>query len=63
MTVGLPASFGAQVEIETGSGAITVEVPVSNRRTGRGTFQGRVGDGRGTVEIETGSGAVRVRRN
>lgn len=62
VTVALPASFGAQMEIETGNGAITVEVPTQNRRSSRNTFQGRVGDGRGTAEIETGSGAVRVRR-
>lgn len=62
VTVTLPRTFGARMEIQTGSGGITVDGAVSNRRTGRGTFQGSVGDGRGTVEIQTGSGAVRIRR-
>lgn len=62
VTVTIPRTFGARVEIETGSGAITVDGPVSNRRATRGTFQGSVGNGRGTLEIETGAGAVHVRR-
>jgi DUF4097 and DUF4098 domain-containing protein YvlB len=63
VTVTIPRTFGAQLEIESGNGAITVDGPVSNRRATRGTFQGRVGDGRGMLEIETGSGAVRIRRS
>lgn len=58
----VPAAFGADLAVQTGSGGITVDVPVTRRQTSRGSFRGRIGDGNGRVEIETGSGGVRIRR-
>jgi hypothetical protein len=63
VTVTLPRTYGAQVEIEAGNGGITVDGPVANRRATRSTFQGTLGDGRGSLAILTGSGAVRIRRS
>jgi lia operon protein LiaG len=58
----VPAAFGADVQIGTGSGGITVDVPVTRRKARRSSFRGRTGDGNGRVTIDTGSGAVRIRR-
>ena len=58
----VPPAFGADVQIGTGSGGITVDVPVTRREARRSSFRGRIGDGNGRVMIDTGSGAVRVRR-
>ncbi len=63
VVLSVPPSFGAQVAVRTGNGAIRVDLPVANRRESRGSLTGRVGDGNGSVEIETGNGAVHVRRN
>lgn len=58
----VPDDFGATLEIDTGSGGIDVDVPVEVRRSSRGDFVGRIGDGDGRVLIDTGSGRVRIRR-
>jgi len=63
VTLGVPESLGAELRIETGSGGIDVDVPVTVTRQGRGTFTGRLGDGRGRIEIDAGSGGVRLRRS
>ena len=62
VTVTVPRAFGAELDIDTGSGGITVDLPVTDRRSSRGSYTGRVGDGNGTVRIQTGSGGVRLRR-
>ncbi len=61
VTLTLPSDFGAQMEIDTGSGGITVDVPATGRRSSRGHWVGRIGDGNGRVQVDTGSGGVRVR--
>lgn len=61
ITIGVPPSLGAEVLIETGSGGIDVEVPITMTRSGRRSLEGRLGDGRGRMVIETGSGGVRIR--
>ncbi|HEX8692677.1 MAG TPA: DUF4097 family beta strand repeat-containing protein [Longimicrobium sp.] len=63
VTLGVPAGFGAELDIDTGSGGIDVDVPATVRRAGRSHFTGTIGDGNGRVEIDTGSGGVRVRRS
>lgn len=62
VSITVPASFGAVLDIASGSGGITVDLPVEGRRVGRGSFSGRVGDGRGRMDVSTGSGAIRIRR-
>jgi DUF4097 and DUF4098 domain-containing protein YvlB len=60
VTLYLPANVGAEIEAETGSGGIDVEVPVQIRSVKRDHLLGRIGDGRGRIDIDTGSGAIRL---
>lgn len=61
VTIGVPASLGAELSVETGSGGIDLGIPVTVRRAERRSLRGAIGDGRGTLRIETGSGGVRLR--
>jgi lia operon protein LiaG len=60
VTLRLPASLGATVDIETGSGGIDTDFEVKVQRMERHALRGTVGDGRGRVKIEAGSGTVRL---
>jgi lia operon protein LiaG len=60
VTVRLPATLGADVDIETGSGGIDSDFPVQTSRVQRNHLRGQIGDGRGRIRIETGSGQVRL---
>ncbi len=62
MTLTVPASFGARVQIETGSGEIDLDFPVTMRRWERDQVVGTIGDGSGRLVIDTGSGSVRLRK-
>ena len=53
---GLPAS----VEIETASGEIESDFPLTVTRRARDHVEGRIGDGKGSIAIETGSGGIRL---
>ena len=57
-----PAGIGARLEMETGSGNIESDFPLSVTRTGRHHLVGTIGDGKGRVSVETGSGSVRLLR-
>jgi lia operon protein LiaG len=63
VTLRLPASLGATVDIETGSGAIDTDFEVKVQRMERHALRGTVGDGRARVRIEAGSGTVRLLKN
>jgi hypothetical protein len=64
VAVSAPPSLGALVNIETGSGEIDSEFPLTVTRTARDHVSGTVGDGKGKISVETGSGSVRlIRRN
>jgi hypothetical protein len=61
VTIAVPADFGAQVDIETGSGGIDLGgVPVTVTRMENDHLTGKIGDGRARMKIETGSGEVRL---
>ena len=60
VTLYLPPGLGAEIEAETGSGGIDVEVPVQIRSVKRDHLLGRIGDGRGRINIDTGSGSIRL---
>lgn len=61
VTIRVPADFGAEVDIETGSGGIDLGgVPVTVTRMESDHIIGRIGDGRGRMKVETGSGGVRI---
>jgi hypothetical protein len=60
VTLRLPGSLGATVDIETGSGGIDTDFEVKVQRMERHALRGTVGDGRARVKIEAGSGTVRL---
>ena len=62
VTVTLPTDAGAEIDIETGSGGIDLDFPVTVRRASKDHVVGRVGDGRGRIHIDTGSGSIRFLR-
>lgn len=62
VTLTLPASYGASVDVDTGSGGIATDFAVQTTRVERGALRGTIGDGRGRLEVSTGSGGVRLRR-
>lgn len=62
VTLQAPATLGAVLNIETGSGGIDSDFPVSITRHSSDHMQGQIGDGRGRISIDTGSGEVRLVR-
>ncbi len=63
VTLTLPNDFGAEVDIETGSGSITRDFAVRTRTVERRHLRGKIGNGAARVVVETGSGSVRLRRS
>ncbi len=63
ITIGLPATASAIVDIASGSGGIDTDFPLRTNRVERNKLHGVIGDGLGRFRIETGSGRVRLRRN
>jgi lia operon protein LiaG len=57
----LPESLSATLVLDTGSGGIDTDFPVTVTRSSRNRLEGRVGDGRGSIVVDTGSGSVRLR--
>lgn len=62
ITIGVPDSLGAMIDVSTGSGGVDFDFPVTVTRSGRRNFSGQLGDGRGRIDVETGSGSIRFRR-
>jgi hypothetical protein len=62
VTVTVPASFGAEVDLETSSGGIELDFPVTTNRIERDHLQGVIGSGNGRLTIDTGSGSIRILR-
>ena len=60
VTVRAPASLGASIAIETGSGDIETGVPLRVTRRSRNELTGTIGDGQGRIVIDTGSGDVAI---
>lgn len=61
VTLRVPESFGAELELETGSGGIDVDPPVQIESIQRDYLRGTLGDGRGSVRVDAGSGGVTIR--
>ena len=59
VTVSVPDNIGAELDIESSSGGIDFEMPVTVRRFSRSALQGTIGDGNGLIRVDTGSGSVR----
>jgi lia operon protein LiaG len=62
VTLLLPGTLDAEIDISTGSGGIDSDFPVSVNRMERHRLRGVVGKGTGRIRVETGSGSVRLRR-
>jgi DUF4097 and DUF4098 domain-containing protein YvlB len=60
VTIRLPASQGAEVDIETGSGGIETDFSIATSRFARNRIRGTIGGGGGRIHIEAGSGAVHL---
>lgn len=63
VTLRVPPSLGAIVEVETGSGGLESDVPMTVTRRSRSELMGRIGDGNGRIKIESGSGRVTFRKS
>jgi DUF4097 and DUF4098 domain-containing protein YvlB len=55
-----PPTLSARVEIQTASGDIESDFPLTVTRRARDHVEGQIGDGKGSIAIETGSGGVRL---
>lgn len=67
LTLAVPASAGATVILETFSGAVESDFPVTlesgrSRKDHESKFEFRIGDGRSRISIETFSGDIRIQR-
>ena len=60
VTLKVPPTLGAEVDIETSSGEIETDFAVEVTRHARDHMTGRIGDGRGKIDIETGSGGIKL---
>jgi hypothetical protein len=60
VTLRVPPSLGAMLDVDTGSGGIDAQVPLQLTRRERDHLTARVGDGQGRIRIDAGSGAVRL---
>ncbi len=56
------ATLGAQVDLETNSGHVETDFPVTVRKHRRNHLRGQIGDGAGRIRVETGSGGIRLVR-
>jgi lia operon protein LiaG len=60
VTLRVPPTVGAEVEIQSSSGDIETDFPVLVTRHARDHMTGTIGDGRGKISVETGSGGVKL---
>jgi lia operon protein LiaG len=60
ITLKVPPTVGAELEIQTSSGEIETDFPVLVTRHARDHLTGRIGDGKGKISVETGSGGVKL---
>ena len=58
MRVSVPTSLSARLHIETGSGGIRSELPMTIDEKDTGILRGTAGGGAGRLHVETGSGGV-----
>ena len=58
----VPESIGAEVDLETGSGDIDTDVPITIRAQARGELRGQIGNGTARIRVSTGSGGIRIRK-
>jgi lia operon protein LiaG len=61
VTLDLARGLDAAVGLGTGSGRMTVDLPMRITRQARRELRGVVGEGRGSIQVNTGSGSIRIR--
>ena len=54
----MPAGAGATVDMESSSGSVESDFPITTTRVARDAVRGTFGDGRGRIAVETGSGDI-----
>jgi lia operon protein LiaG len=59
VTVEFPPELGARLDLESSSGGIDFDVPITVTQFNRSSLRGEIGDGRGMIRIDTGSGSIR----
>ena len=67
LSLAVPANAGASVSLETFSGTVDSDFPVTlesgaNRRAGESQFEFKIGDGRSRIVLETFNGNIRIQR-
>ena len=60
VTLKVPPTLAADVDIETSSGDIETDFEVAVTRHARDHMTGRIGEGGGKIDIETGSGGIKL---
>ena len=63
VTLKVPPTLAAEVDIETSSGDIETDFEVAVTRHARDHMTGRIGEGGGKIDIETGSGGIKLVKN
>lgn len=61
VTLTLPETAGTDVSVRTANGSIRTDLPITDTDERRQRFEGRLGDGGGTLRIRTVNGSVRLR--
>ena len=63
VTIRIPDSLGAQLDIDAGSGGVKADMPLKVTRYDSDRMVGTIGDGKGRIHIDSGSGEVRLVKN
>lgn len=62
VTIRVPASLGATLDVDAGSGGVSSEIPLTITHKDGSELSGTIGDGNGRIKIDSGSGRVRLRK-
>jgi len=61
VTLRVPRELSAEIEADTGSGQIEMDIPgLTRKQSERRQVSGVVGSGQGSIEVDTGSGSIRI---
>lgn len=64
VTVSVPSDYAGDVRLETSSGRMATDLPITLLRRSDDEIAGRIGEGGDArIEIDTGSGDIRIRRS
>lgn len=58
LTLRLPKSFGADVDIDAGTGGVRSDYALNRRQDDESHYSGRIGEGGGHLSIDSGSGTI-----